>query len=121
MSVGAMALLTRYDWPGNVREMENLIERMVIMADNDEIDAGVLPAFLREREKEQNSEQAFSRIEEIERKEVIAALERNAWNMTRSARELGVTLRQIGYRVKKFGLDEIMEERKKKGQARGDF
>ena len=41
-----MVLLTRYDWPGNVREMENLIERLVIMVDGDEIDSNLLPAFL---------------------------------------------------------------------------
>ncbi len=46
ISKTAMAVLTKYDWPGNVREMENLIERLVIMADGDEIDASLLPSFL---------------------------------------------------------------------------
>jgi Nif-specific regulatory protein len=118
ISTAALALLTKYDWPGNVREMENLIERMVIMADNDEIDAGLLPAFLREHGKEQGSE-PLSRIAEMERKEVIAALERNSWNKTHTARELGITLRQIGYRVRKFGLDRITEEQKRGGQVLG--
>jgi len=118
ISVAAMDLLTKYDWPGNVREMENLIERLVIMADNDLIDAGILPAFLRRPEGAHGSE-AMSRIEELERKEVIAALERNAWNKTRTARELGITLRQIGYRVRKFGLDRIMKEQKREGQILG--
>ena len=109
-----MDLLAKYDWPGNVREMENLMERLVIPADKDEIDAGILPAFLREREKEQGGE-PLSRIEEIERKEVIAALERNAWNQTHTARELGITNRQMGYRVRKFGLDEIVKGHRKTG------
>jgi Nif-specific regulatory protein len=118
ISGAAMAFLTKYDWPGNVREMENLIERMVIMADNDEIDAGILPAFLRRRGDGERSAQ-LSRIEEIERKEVIAALERNAWNQTHTAHELGITLRQMGYRIKKFGLIGILEEHKRGGQALG--
>lgn len=116
ISTAAMALLTKYDWPGNVREMENLIERLVIMADKDEIDTDILPAFIRQREQKLINK-PISRIEEIERKEVIAALERNAWNQTRTARDLGITVRQIGYRVRKFGLDRIIQEQKRRGQV----
>ncbi|MGA2226586.1 MAG: sigma 54-interacting transcriptional regulator [Syntrophobacteraceae bacterium] len=110
ISKTAMAVLTKYDWPGNVREMENLIERLVIMADGDEIDASLLPSFLSEQGSDQNAEQPLSRIEELERKEVLAALERNRWNQTRTAKELGITLRQISYRVRKFGLDRLLEK-----------
>ncbi len=108
ISKTAMAMLTRYDWPGNVREMENLIERLVIMADGDEIEASLLPSFLSEQGRDQDSEQPLSRIEEIERKEILTALERNKWNQTRTAKELGITLRQISYRVRKFGLKKLL-------------
>ncbi len=107
ISKTAMAVLTKYDWPGNVREMENLIERLVIMADGDEIDARLLPSFLSEQGAGQGAEQPLSRIEQIERKEILAALERNRWNQTRTAKELGMTLRQISYRVGKFELDKL--------------
>ena len=109
ISKTAMAVLTKYDWPGNVREMENLIERLVIMADGDEIDASLLPSFLSEQGNGQSAEQSLSRIEQIERKEILAALERNKWNQTRTAKELGITLRQISYRVRKFELDKLLE------------
>jgi Nif-specific regulatory protein len=88
--------------------MENLIERLVIMADGDEIDSSLLPSFLSEQGRDRSPEQPLSRIEEIERKEVLTALERNKWNQTRTAKELGITLRQISYRVRKFGLDELL-------------
>jgi len=114
ISKTAMTLLTKYDWPGNVREMENLIERLVIMADGDEIDSNLLPAFLSKQGAEQDAEQPLSRIEELERKEILAALERNKWNRTRTAKELGVTLRQISYRVRKFGLDMLVENNKRR-------
>jgi Nif-specific regulatory protein len=107
ISKSAMSILTRYDWPGNVREMENLIERLVIMADGDEIDTNLLPSYLSESDVA-NAEQPLSRIEEIERKEILTALERNKWNQTRTAKELGITLRQISYRVRKFGLDKMV-------------
>jgi Nif-specific regulatory protein len=112
----AMSLLSRYNWPGNVREMENLVERMVIMADEDEIDSDILPSYLNDQAVDQVAEvesEPVSRIEEMERKEVLAALERNGWNQTRTAKELGLTLRQIGYRVKKFGFERAMETRRR--------
>ena len=113
----AMALMERYEWPGNVREMENLIERMVIMADDDTIDADILPGHLSGLTADQNGEPPISRIEEMERKEILAALERNGWNQTRTARELGLTLRQISYRVRKFGFDKVVEEHKRSKQG----
>jgi len=109
ISESAMSIMTQYDWPGNVREMENLIERLIIMADDDQIDADLLPAYLKGQGADQDSEQPLSRIEEIERKEILAALERNKWNQTRTAKELGITLRQISYRIRKFGLDKLIE------------
>jgi Nif-specific regulatory protein len=111
----AMALIEWYEWPGNVREMENLIERMVIMADDDAIDADILPGHLSGQAADQCGQSPISRIEEIERKEILAALERNGWNQTRTAKELGLTLRQIGYRVRKFGFDKVVEEHKRGG------
>jgi Nif-specific regulatory protein len=94
--------------------MENLIERLVIMADGDEIDVNLLPAALCRNGAPQEARQPLSRIEEIERKEILATLERNKWNRTRTAKELGVTLRQISYRVRKFGLDELVENHKRR-------
>jgi Nif-specific regulatory protein len=108
ISNAAVDLLTRYDWPGNVREMENLIERLIILADDDEINACLLPAYLDTVDADETAE-PLSRIEEIERKEILAALERNRWNQTRTAKELGITLRQIGYKVRKFGLEEAVK------------
>ncbi len=81
------------------------------MADGDEIDAGLLTSYLGQQCAEQGARQPLSRIEEIERREILTALERNKWNQTRTAKELGITLRQISYRVRKFGLDKPMETR----------
>ncbi len=110
----AVTLFSRYEWPGNVREMENLIERVVILADDDEIDTPILPVYLSEQCGAPDLEPR-SRIEELERKEILSELERNGWNQTRTARELGITLRQISYKVKKFGLDKILEDHRRRG------
>jgi Nif-specific regulatory protein len=109
---GALDVLVRYEWPGNVREMENLIERLAIMVEGPEIDRKDFPSYFHLYGKQFRHEEreSLSRLEEMERKEVVAALERNNWIQSQAARELGLTLRQIGYRIKKFGLDVLIEK-----------
>ncbi len=111
--------LINYSWPGNVREMQNLVERMVILAEGDRLGLGDLPPslFAVERLKSENAREEASKVEsrqptfarkslhDIERTEIEAALRRNGWVQVRAARELGLTERQIGYRIKKYGLN----------------
>jgi Nif-specific regulatory protein len=51
----------------------------------------------------------------LEKREVVAALERNHWIQSQAALDLGLTLRQIGYRVKQFGLDRLIKEQRGQG------
>jgi len=111
--------LIGYSWPGNVREMQNLVERMVILAEGDRLGLGDLPPNLFSMEqlkpeksktiegKEEDRHPTFTRksLHDIERAEIEAALRRNGWVQVRAARELGLTERQIGYRIKKYGLN----------------
>jgi Nif-specific regulatory protein len=115
----ALDLLVKYEWPGNVREMENLIERLVIIVEGVEIVPGDFPVPFHSMEKEARLEDRnpLSRLEEIEKREVVASLERNRWIQSRAARELGLTLRQIGYRIKKFNLQALIEDRRRLGSA----
>ncbi len=108
----ALVKFTSYDWPGNVREMENLVERLVIMADGDEICMGILPLYVSKTDTEKDNV-SLSRIEELERREILTALEEHGWNQTRTAKKLGMTLRQIGYRIRKFGFEKMAEEYKR--------
>lgn len=107
----ALQVLVDYEWPGNVREMENLIERLAIMAEGDEIDLRDFPISLQHQpgNGRDSGDHSLSRLEEMEKKEVVAALQRNDFIQSRTARELGLTLRQMGYRVKKFGLEAMIE------------
>lgn len=119
VGAGAMELLVRYDWPGNVREMENLIERLCIMVDEDNICREHLPENFQTLARFEETPAALSRLEQMEREEILAALESNAWLQSRSAKVLGLTPRQIGYRIKKFGLERIVEERRQERTAAG--
>ncbi len=113
----AQSVLQDYGWPGNVREMENLVERLCIMVEGSEIDLKDLPAFLSPaRTKAEPEDQAFlSRLKEMEKREIMAALERNHWIQSQAAMDLGLTLRQIGYRVKQFGLERVIKEQRGQG------
>lgn len=62
--------------------------------------------------KQTGMEEDLSRLKKLEKGEILRALERNHWIQSQAARELGLTLRQIGYRLKQFGLDKMVKERR---------
>lgn len=116
--------LLNYSWPGNVREMQNMVERLVILAENDRLTTGDLsPGMLRSASLFSNVSSSAETakpvepqtrpnrnwterksLQDIERAEVEAALKRHGWVQVRAAKELGLTQRQMGYRIKKYGL-----------------
>ena len=115
-SAESMEIMAAYNWPGNVRELENLIERVAIMAESNQIQTSMLPAYLFSKKGSSSYEApnptTTSRLEMMERETVLEALARNDWVQQKAAREIGLTLRQMGYRVKKFKLDKIIRENK---------
>ncbi|BBO71058.1 Nif-specific regulatory protein [Desulfosarcina alkanivorans] len=113
-----MDVLSAYHWPGNVRELENLIERVAIMAETSCIPTSMLPAYLFNSRGPAGYDlppaTTASRLELMERKTLLESLARNNWVQQKAAREIGLTLRQMGYRVKKFKLDGIIRENKQR-------
>jgi Nif-specific regulatory protein len=111
----AQEALVRYPWPGNVREMENLIERLAIIFGEGVVDVKDLAPYITHGYKELEVDTPatmLDSLQEMERRGVLAALERNQWIQSRAARELGITLRQMGYRVKKFGLESFVKQKR---------
>lgn len=108
----AIAALVDYYWPGNVREMENLLERLAIISENGLVDEADLAPYLKYSVNETRQEKLaqLDSLTEMEKRGVLSALERNNWNQSRAARDLGITLRQMGYRVKKFGLETYFKQ-----------
>ncbi len=115
----ALEVLTEYSWPGNVREMENLVERVCLMVEGSEIDLKDLPSYLSpvSRKAETEDQSFLTRLKEMEKREIVAALERNHWIQSQAAVDLGLTLRQIGYRVKQFGLERLIKEQRGQGRS----
>ncbi len=104
-----LGLFIDHDWPGNVRELENAIERLVVMSRGKVVTAGDLPLDIREgsvktRISMHPGEALPSAIEEIEKMNIIDALKRTGWVQAKAARILGITNRQIGYKIKKYNL-----------------
>jgi len=111
----ARRALVRYAWPGNVREMENMVERLAILAEGPDIGWDNLPVHVTSAPSVLAAVAPvapLTHLKEMERREVLAALERNRWVQSQAARELGITLRQMGYRVKKYGLDQLVHEQR---------
>ncbi len=102
----ALQVLLNYDWPGNVRELENTIERLVVMSRSDKIRISDLPVFLgiRRVKPQVESTSLTSDIEEIEKANILTALEKTGWVQAKAAKLLGITPRQIGYKIKKYGI-----------------
>ena len=121
-SIAAIAALENYDWPGNVQEMENLVERLAIIAKGQVVNAAQISHFLSATgivRANQNAP-ATNSFSDMERQIVLDALERSNWNQSHAAKDLGITLRQMGYKVKKFGLQELVRQRKTADQDATD-
>jgi len=106
----AMDKLMGYPWPGNVREMENTLERIVLMGDESGISAAdmllLLPALKNEKliEEYKTIPMENKTLDELECEAIGKALKECDNNQSRAAEMLGITVRQIGYKVKKYGL-----------------
>ena len=106
----AMSKLMAYPWPGNVRELENTIERIVLMGNEDGITASdmmlLLPALNNEKLLDEYSQIPLENktLDELEKDAIVKALEKSGGNQAEAAKALGITQRQIGYKVKKYGI-----------------
>jgi Nif-specific regulatory protein len=106
ISPKALKILAGYNWPGNVRELENAIERIVVMSNGKSIEPVDLPLNLKVHSSREtlHKESLSSGIEEMERSSILHALEETGWIQAKAARILGITSRQIGYKMKKYAI-----------------
>ncbi|MFI5207241.1 MAG: sigma 54-interacting transcriptional regulator, partial [Gemmatimonadales bacterium] len=98
----AVQMLMAYDWPGNVRELRNVIERAVLLADGDRIGPAELP--LEVSRPEPASVAASGKLEDVERRLLVQALEANDDNQSRAAKTLGISRHQIRTLMRRHGL-----------------
>jgi len=113
----ALDALMRYFWPGNIRELENVVERSVILTRDDYVMFQDLPEQIRSAvgdplpEHVRDGITAGMTIKEMERELIIKTLEDNEGNRTRSARILGITRRTLQHKLKEYDIDQHYEEK----------
>jgi len=105
----AMSMLQRYAYPGNVRELQNILERACLMNDGGEIEPSHLSLDLPPSEQEGATGEGdragqVSALAAGERDMIVRALGLSGWNQTRAARSLGVSRDNLRYRIKKYGI-----------------
>ncbi|HEY0377572.1 MAG TPA: sigma-54 dependent transcriptional regulator [Pyrinomonadaceae bacterium] len=102
-------LMMDYSWPGNVRQLESAIERAILLCEGDLITVEDLPLEVRQ-EARPTTEGAFKlppegiSFEDVERSLIVQAMEQTDYNITKSAKLLGLTFRTLQYRLEKFGI-----------------
>jgi DNA-binding NtrC family response regulator len=102
-------LMMHYSWPGNVRQLESAIERAILLCEGDLITVEDLPLEVRQESRPQ-TEGAFKlppegiAFEDVERSLIMQAMEQTDYNITKSAKLLGLTFRTLQYRLEKFGI-----------------
>ncbi len=113
LSEGALEALRHYAFPGNIRELENILERAATLCDGNVIEpddlqlpasAPTMDAIVDDAPSNSGTS-LDARLVEHQREVIRRALEQTRWNKTEAARQLGMSFRQLRYRLKKLGIE----------------
>jgi DNA-binding NtrC family response regulator len=118
MAPETLEILLRYDWPGNIRELENLIEQLVVLASGETIEANHLPPHLAEKLtagypmpllETHKSIKVAKRIliEDFEKRFIQSALDRHNWNVTKAASEIGESREGLHRKIKRYKIQRV--------------
>ena len=120
LSRDLLHLMERYHWPGNVRELQNCVERLVVMADQDQVGLEKVPTSLRtyfsdmqqvtvpagapDADRLHDTASLGASLQDIERRRLHETLDRTGWVQAKAARALGLTPRQVAYKIRKYQI-----------------
>ncbi|WP_447971719.1 sigma-54 interaction domain-containing protein [Nitrospira sp. M1] len=113
-----VSMLSRYHWPGNIRELQNCIERIVVLADSQTVTITAIPKSLQpymhhirdvtlspQKNKPSKSLRTLPKdVRNLERERLVNVLQDVGWIKAKAARKLGLTPRQVAYKMKKYNI-----------------
>ena len=112
ISTEALKALLRHGYPGNVRELANIVEHGFVLCPSGLIQQEHLPDWLQPTQGSQDPGAGATTLEEIEKRSILVALERNHWNRTAAARELGIHKTTLFRKLHKFGIKDLPRSRR---------
>jgi two-component system nitrogen regulation response regulator NtrX len=99
-----LTILERYAWPGNARELKNVVERMAILSTTDRISAAAVPVEIRLIPDADSRSNLQQMKESAERESILKALEQTSWNVAAAARSLGIERTNLHKRIRALGI-----------------
>jgi len=106
LSPGALAALAAHDFPGNIRELENILERAVALSGAEQIEPEDLRLERPERGEAGSTGSLPDYLDRLEREAILQALRDTGFNRTAAAQRLGVSFRSLRYRMQRLGVRE---------------
>ncbi|HSI76738.1 MAG TPA: sigma-54 dependent transcriptional regulator [Lunatimonas sp.] len=100
----AMQLLQHYSWPGNIRELQHAIERAIIMSEGDELDSRDFFFLSAKPSHDKITTSHTYNLDEVEKNMVQKAIDKNGGNISKAAKDLGLTRASLYRRLEKYGL-----------------
>ena len=100
----AIASLQNYDWPGNVRQLQNEVQRAVLLCEKDEVDASDLSVTRIRAADDETQDTTFTLLEGVERNAIVQMLRETGGNKLETAKRLGIGRQTLYNKIKAYGI-----------------
>jgi DNA-binding NtrC family response regulator len=114
ISTEAMESLLGHTWPGNIRELRNVIERAVVICESEQIESRHLPSHITQQEASPSADVVTipvgTPLDEVERRVILSTLARTDYNKTRAADVLGISLKTLHNKLKAYRQETLTDE-----------
>lgn len=117
ISQDAVRILNEYAWPGNIRELENIMERAVYLTSGSFITVSNLPNVI----IDSDIQRKYSVKNDSEKERIVAVLEKNRWNIKNSVQELNIPRSTLYYKIKKYNISKYDSHEKNKTDPYGEI